>query len=109
MNQIDNQKLIDYLNGKLTAEEQHEVEKWMMENPFDAEALEGLQQGGSGKNVQATVDQLNRQLHQYLEQKKQRRKRKPDPTSYWTYIAILFILILAILAYLIIRKSSLNP
>jgi anti-sigma factor RsiW len=103
MSHIDNQKLMDYLNGKLPAEEQHEVEKWMMENPFDAEAMEGLQRAGGEKNIQVTVDQLNKHLHKYLEQKKERRRRKKDPTSMWTYIAILFMLILIILAYFVIR------
>lgn len=102
MSHIDNHKLMDYLNGKLSAEEQHEVEKWMLENPFEAEAIEGLQQASSGKNIQGTVDQLNKQLHKYLEQKKSRRKRRTDPTSIWTYVAILFVLAIAILIYLLL-------
>ena len=106
MSQIDNHKLMDYLNGKLTAGEQHEVEQWMMDNPFEAEALEGLQHAGGSKNIQATVDQLNKHLHKYLEQKKIRRKRRPDPTSIWTYVAILFILILAVLVYFIVKQLS---
>lgn len=106
MSHIDNNKLMNYLNGKLPPGEQHEVEQWMMENPFEAEAVEGLQHAGGEKNIQATVDQLNRQLHKYLEQKKQRRQRKKDPTGMWTYIAILFILVLAVLVYFMIRKLS---
>ena len=31
---IDNQKLMDYISGKLSAEQKHEVEKWMIDNPF---------------------------------------------------------------------------
>ena len=102
MSQIDNHKLMDYLNGKLNDEEQHEVEKWMMENPFYAEALEGLQHTGRDKNIQATVDQLNQHLHKYLEQKKHRRHKKKDPTSIWTYVAIFFVLAIAVLIYLLI-------
>jgi len=106
MSQIDNDKLMNYLNGKLPAKEQHEVERWMMENPFEAEAVEGLQHAGGEKNIQATIDQLNKQLHKYLEQKKQRRQRKKDPTTMWTYTAILFILILAVIVYFIIRRLT---
>lgn len=106
MSLIDNNKLMNYLNGKLPPEEQHEVEHWMMENPFEAEAIEGLQHTGSEKKIQATVDQLNKQLHKYLEQKKQRRQRKKDPTSMWTYIAIVFILIIIVLAYFVIRRMG---
>ena len=43
---IDNQKLMDYISGKLSAEQRHEVEKQMADNAFLNEAIEGLQQAG---------------------------------------------------------------
>ena len=42
-NDFDNQKLLDYLNGKLSGDEKHEVEKWMADNDILDEAIEGLQ------------------------------------------------------------------
>ncbi|MBI2729626.1 MAG: hypothetical protein HYX40_02545, partial [Sphingobacteriales bacterium] len=39
---IDNQKLMDYVAGKLSAEEAHEMEKLLLESDFSEEAAEGL-------------------------------------------------------------------
>ncbi|MEO8582571.1 MAG: hypothetical protein ABI415_02175 [Flavitalea sp.] len=103
---IDNQKLMDYISGKLTAEEKHEVEIWMVDNPFFNEAVEGLQQAGGEKRVQASVDQINNQLRKYLQQKRSRRDKKMLPVNGWTIIAVVIILALAVLLYLVI--SSIN-
>ena len=40
---IDNQKLMDYISGKLSGSEKHQVEQWMIDNNFESEAMEGLQ------------------------------------------------------------------
>jgi ferric-dicitrate binding protein FerR (iron transport regulator) len=103
MSNIDNRKLADYFNGKLSSSEQHEVEIWMMENPFDAEAFEGLQTVQNEQKINTTVDQLNKQLRKYLQEKKIRRQRKLMAADTWTYLAVLIILVLAILAYVIIK------
>jgi anti-sigma factor RsiW len=101
---IDNQKLMDYISGRLSAEDKHEVEKWMVDNPFFNEAVEGLQQAGGEKKVQASIDQINNQLHKYLQQKKSRRLKKLAPVNGWVLIAVIFILALAVLVYLVIKK-----
>ncbi|MBA4168394.1 MAG: hypothetical protein H0X41_12775 [Chitinophagaceae bacterium] len=101
---IDNQKLMDYISGKLTAEGKHEVEKWMVDNPFFNEAVEGLQQVGDEKKLQTSVDQINRQLAKYIEQRKFRKAKRKLPANTWTYIAVLIILMLALLIYLVVSK-----
>lgn len=101
---IDNQKLMDYISGRLSREEKHEVEKWMIDNPFFSEAVEGLQQAGGEKKIDATVDQLNNQLRKYLQQKRQRRKKYALPVNAWTYVAVILILFLAVIVYWVIRS-----
>jgi len=54
---IDNQKLMDYLSGKLSDQEKHEVEMWMVDNDFENEALEGLQQMSGNKKLEGYVDE----------------------------------------------------
>jgi hypothetical protein len=75
---IDNQKLMDYLAGKLSEQERHEVEKWMIDNEFASEAVEGLQHFSGKKNLEGYVDQLNKELNKYIQQKKDRRRKKKD-------------------------------
>ena len=100
---IDNQKLMDYLSGRLSAEDHHEVEKWMLENEFATEAVEGLEKIEEKQNVNLYVEQLNKQLNQYLAQKKKRRNRKSTPEIPWTMLAILLILVLIVCAFFVIR------
>jgi len=101
---IDNQKLMDYISGRLSAEARHEVETWMIDNPFFSDSVEGLQEAGGEKRVQSSVDQINRQLVKYLEQKKRRKSKRKLPDTPWTYIAVIVILLLAVLVYLVVSR-----
>lgn len=101
---IDNQKLMDYLSGKLTEQERHEVEKWMVDNDFENEAVEGLQHFSGKKNLQGYVDQLNKELNKYIQQKKDRRNKRKVKENPWMYIAVVFILIIVVVAYFVIKR-----
>jgi ferric-dicitrate binding protein FerR (iron transport regulator) len=101
---IDNQKLMDYLSGKLPEEQKHEVEKWMSENDFANEALEGLQDFKAKKDLQLYVDQLNKELNLYIQQKKKRRQRKKLKDDPQIYITIVIVLLLVVIAWLVINK-----
>jgi hypothetical protein len=104
---IDNQKLMDYLSGKLSAQEKHELEKQMAENELVNDGVEGLQEFRDQKKLQAYVDQLQKQLNQYLKQKKSRRdKWFQGKYDQWIYISVVLVLALIIIAYVIIRKLS---
>ena len=50
---IDNQKLMDYLSGKLSAEKTHEIEKQMTDSDFVNDAVEGLQEIKNKTNIDA--------------------------------------------------------
>lgn len=101
---IDNQKLMDYLAGKLPEEQKHEVEKWMVDNDFANEAMEGLQDFKANKDLQLYVNQLNKELNQYIQEKKKRRQRKRLKEDPQIYIAIVLILVLAVVAWLVLNK-----
>lgn len=101
---IDNQKLMDYISGKLSDPEKHEVEVLMAGNELLNDAIEGLSDMKDKNKLQAYVDQLNRDLHNQLEQKKTRREKKRLQEYPWIYFAIALILLLCIIAFLIIRQ-----
>ncbi len=101
---IDNQKLMDYLAGKLSAEEKHEVEKLMADNDFVNDAMEGLGEVKNRKNIQEIVDQVNIDLQKKLEQKKNRKEKRRLKEYPWIYLAIIIILVLIVLAYYVIHK-----
>ena len=105
---IDNQLLMDYLAGRLSAEQKHEVEKLMADNEFMNDAVEGLEEVKNKKDLSRIVDQLNSSLHKKLEQKKIRKEKRKLKDSPWPYLAIILIIVLSIVSYLIIHKLK-NP
>lgn len=101
---IDNQKLMDYISGKLSGKDKHEVEQWIVDNNFENEAIDGLQSVKDKKDLDAYVIQLNKELNQYLQQKKQRRDRKKIKQIPWSFLAIVIVLLLMVIAYFVIQK-----
>jgi hypothetical protein len=95
---------MDYLSGKLSEQDKHEVEKWMADNDFANEAVEGLEHFSRKKNLQVYVDSLNKDLHNYISQKKERRDKRKIIEFPWIYVAIIFVLAIIILTYFIIQK-----
>ncbi|HEY6956803.1 MAG TPA: hypothetical protein VI385_16240 [Flavisolibacter sp.] len=101
---IDQEILMQYLQGKLSASEQHELEKKMLDNDFAADALEGLEEFKNKKKISALVDQLNADLKRRTEKKKRfRQKLKLDLDS-TLVIAVVIILLLIIISYFVINK-----
>jgi hypothetical protein len=106
---IDNQQLMDYLSGRLSDAQMHEVEKSMADSNFMNDAVEGLQQYPDQKDIRSYVAQLNADLQKNLQKKKQRRLKRQLKENPWGYLAVLLILLLCIVAFLVIRKFLLFP
>lgn len=102
---IDNQKLMDYLSGKLAKEELHDVEKNMVDSEFMSDAVEGLQEFQSKKDINLLVEQLNRELHKNLEKKKSRKEKRKLKDQPWLLFAIILILIVIIISFIVIRRQ----
>lgn len=101
---IDNQKLMDYISGKLSKQEQHELEKQMAESEMVSDAVEGLSAIKNQQNISSYVDQLNRSLHSQLQQKKARRQKRRLKEDPYIYIAIVLVLALIVIAYFVIQR-----
>lgn len=100
---IDNQKLMDYLAGKLSGEDAHEVEKILLESDFTSDAAEGLSMVSEKNRLSKMVYDLNSNLKHQLEQKKKRRlRRRLKDQPVWVMMILIF-LVLIILCYLVIH------
>ena len=106
---IDNQQLMDYLSGQLSAEQQHAVERSMADSEFMNDAVEGLQNIPNKKDLQTYVDELNAALQKSTQKKKQRRQKRRLKDEPWAYVAVILILLLCIIAYVLVRKTILLP
>ena len=99
---IPEDKLMAYLEGKLSPDEQHEIELWLAEEGMESDALEGLK-AIRPEEAKHSVQRLNHTLRKKLLHKKRTRRRPKN--DHLTWIAIVVILLLAVLAYIVIRKS----
>ena len=73
---IDNQKLMDYLSDKLSADEKHDFEKTLIDSEMMNDAVEGLEKFKNKKDVSAFVEQLNTNLKKQLEKKKSKKEKR---------------------------------
>jgi hypothetical protein len=101
---IDQQKLMDYLGNKLTAQESHELEKMMADDEFMNDAIEGLEQMNDTKKLNVSVDELNQELQKQIAKNKQRKQKRKFKEQPWAYIAIVLLLILTIVCFIMVKK-----
>ena len=97
---LSEEKLMAYLDGKLSPAEQHDVEQWLSEEGMESDAIEGLQILRP-EETHRTVNKLNHELRKTMVGKKHRRK--PLRTGLTSWIAVVIILLLAVVAYIVIR------
>jgi hypothetical protein len=102
---LSEEKLMAYLAGKLSPAEQHEIEQWLADEGMESDALEGLH-GQKTEDTRHTISRLNHHLRKTLIGKK--RRRKPLQTNQFSWIAIVVILLLVVIAYIVIRKMTHN-
>ena len=100
---IDNQKLMDYLSGKLSAEQKHDFEKTLVDSEMMNDVVEGLEKL-KNKNVSVIVEHLNANLHKQLEKKKSKKLKHQIKDLPWLYLSIILILLIILISFLVIKK-----
>jgi uncharacterized protein YehS (DUF1456 family) len=101
---IDNQKLMDYLSDKLSAEDKHEFEKAIIDSEMESDALDGLNAFKNKKDPAVFAEELNRNLQKQLQKKKAIKEKRKLKDMSWVYFTIILILLLIIIAFIIISK-----
>lgn len=101
---VDQETLLKYLEGRLSDEQRHELEKKMLDSEFANDAVEGLQDIKNKQRITSVVDQLNRELHKKLEKKKRKREKFRFKDKPWLYLALIIILLLIVISYFVIYR-----
>lgn len=101
---IEQDKLLDYLNKNLPASEAHELEKQMADDEFMNDAVEGLESFKDKKDVSLLVQQLNAELKKQTAKKKARKEKRKLKDQPWLYVAIVTLLLLIIVSYIVVKK-----
>lgn len=103
-------KMMAYLEGKLSPEEEHEVELWLGNEGMESDALEGLQ-ALPPEEARKITGQLNQQLRQTMGQKARKRRRGiADQRHIWIAVVTILLLIVACFAVIhLLRKGHKSP
>ena len=102
---LDEQKLMDYLQGKLSPEQVHDVEKMMADSGFLNDAVEGLSEMKDKQRIAMILQELNSKLQvKARQQKKKFSPLIPDQKTL-TIVALITILLLVTLGYVIYKMS----
>ena len=100
---VDQEVLLKYLQGKLSNEEQHNIEKFLLDDPFEADAAEGLAAIKNKETIPSVVSQLNRDLKKKTSRRKAWVFQREAKLESWLLVAIILILLLAVVGYLVIH------
>lgn len=104
--EVKQETLLKYLQGKLSASEQHEVEKTLLDDEFEADAVEGLQNIQNTKEIPELVEQLNHDLKKRTAKKKKGFLKPEAKVESWLLLTIVIILLLVILSFLVIYSMK---
>jgi cytoskeletal protein RodZ len=101
---IDNQKLMDYLSDRLSAEEKHEFEKTLVDSELASDAVEGLHQFKNKKDPLLFVEELNHHLQKQLQKKKSAKEKRRIKDLPWLYFTIILLILLVLIAFFVVLK-----
>ncbi len=104
--EVDQETLLKYLQGKLSSEEQHQVEKNLLDDEFEADALEGLQNMQNTQHISSLVEQLNRDLKKKTSRNNKWLFKREAKIESWLLLAIVMILLLAVISFLVIQSTG---
>lgn len=100
---IDQKKLMDYLQGKLSDAEKHEVESFLNDSPFLNDALEGLGEMKDKQKIATIISELDNQLKKRIQERKKKRKIANLYFPAWLVVATVTIIGLVVLAFVIYK------
>ena len=105
---VDQETLLLYLQGKLTESQKHEVEKKLMQDEFNDDAMQGLEEFKDKEQLQYMVEMLNRDLKKKTAQKKKRREKMRFKDQPWLYVSLLILILLIVICYVVISRLLKN-
>ena len=101
---VDQETLLLYLQGKLNEQQKHEVEKKLLKDEFNEDAMEGLQEFKDKEQLQYMVEMLNRDLKKKTAIKKKRREKMRLKDQPWLYMSILILILLIVICFIAVKR-----
>lgn len=104
--EIDEDHLLHYIDGTMSAADQHRLEELLENDPFLSDAVEGLSEIHDKEQLKAITAQLNLQLKKQIQKKRKERRYRKKLTDSWGWIFVLIILMLALLSWWVIKVMA---
>jgi hypothetical protein len=104
--EVSEEQLMNYLSGNLSDDELKLFEQQIEGSDFIKDAVEGLKNLPADKKLHEYVRNLNKNLHQQLSSRKIRKEASPTKYLYWIIFSVITILVLCIIAYVLVIKST---
>lgn len=101
-NSTSQEMMVDYLIGKDAALQKHETEDILMNDPFVADAIEGLY----GNFNDQELNQVKNKLNNFISNKVKNQKNKLHKTlsfPLWIVLLLIILLLISITGYVLIR------
>ncbi len=98
-------QLLKYLNNELSQVDKHELEKKAVDDPFESDALDGLQELNNQAKLELMVDSLNRDLKKRTSKKNQVRDKMRLKTQWTLYFSIIIFLLIIVMVYIYLHRS----
>jgi hypothetical protein len=105
---INQEELLRYVQGHLSAEKQQELEAIALQSDFESDALEGLEAFRDKRQLAHIVEQLNGDLKKKADKRKRRLEPLQIKSDPWIWIAVAMVLILVVISYILIRANVKN-
>jgi hypothetical protein len=98
--------LLRYLDQTLDENKRFDLEEQLLEDGFENDAVEGLQQLNNTTIAKNYTNELNARLDQLTHINKRKRKLKDMPNQQWALIAVVLILLLCLMGYYVLHLLS---
>ncbi|HQE11361.1 MAG TPA: hypothetical protein PLQ78_01295 [Flavipsychrobacter sp.] len=96
---LSEEQIQAYLNGTLNNDEVREIEQLLSDTAMESDAIEGLNTLNKVE-TDATVKKLNQTLQKLVQKRKKRNSF--IATNKWTWLAVILVILLAVLAFWVI-------
>ena len=105
---LKDQDLLRYLQGELSGDELHQVEKQMADSDFVNDAVEGLQEMPNPKSIEQYLDELNAKLRKQVKARKVKRDKHRMKDQPLIVAIVAAVIVICILCYIAVQVGN-NP
>lgn len=102
--ELSDDRLNAYLEGRLSPEEQREVEALLSEESMESDAVEGLKDI-SVNDIHQLTEKVNYRLKHDV-RKQSHRSRKTYADNKWAWLAIIIVVLLCVLGYWVVKMMN---